>query len=303
MIPPLRRKTIGRWLMAFALFGLAHLGFPNIEIGLVPSAACETDKGDKEEAAPDSADEAALKKKHAEYLKQMRERSAAAKVRIAGAETDADLILEPLMRFNNRSLRNADATLWGWTSKGRLVGVCKLARFERFRPDEGPWLFCFTSLSPERVEAEFGGGHKFSAEKPGIELKTIDNAAAPGEGKAERLRRMKEISSRFTGTTTDYANHSEELRLLPRPIYRYQQPDGDLLDGAVFALSIEGTAPTALVLIELHRKAEGTSDWQFAVAASTWQAVSVKLDEREVWTKPVVVRPGNYDTWASFWEQ
>ena len=68
---------------------------------------------------------------------------------------------------------------------------------------------------------------------------------------------MKEISSRFTATTTDYANHSEELRRLPRPIYRYEQPVGDLLDGAVFALSIEGTAPTALVLIELHRNGEG----------------------------------------------
>ena len=67
-----------------------------------------------------------------------------------------------------------DAGPRNWTD---LVGVCKLARFERFRPDEGPWLYCFTSLSPERVDAEFAGGHKFSAEKPGIELKAIDSSA------------------------------------------------------------------------------------------------------------------------------
>ncbi len=303
---PMCRITIGRWFVAFAVFGMAHLWLPGFQFQSVSSDAGEPDNdgtGNETSSKLEQAEEATLKKKHVEYLKQMRERLAAAKVRVADAETDADLIAEPLMRFNNRSLRNADATLWGWTSRGRLVGVCKLIRMERFRPDEGPWLFCFTSLALERVDAEFGGGNKFSAAKPGIELKVIDKTAGVSEGKVERLRRMKDISSRFTATTTDYANRSEELRLLPRPIYRYEQPAGDLVDGAVFAMSIEGTAPTALVLIELHHNEGEMPNWQFAVAASTWAALSVKLDGREVWTKPVVVQPGNYDTWASFWEQ
>jgi len=50
-----------------------------------------------------------------------------------------------------------------------------------------------------------------------------------------------------------------------------------------------------------HRGQEAP-EWQFAVSHSTWAALSVKLDGREVWSKPVVVRPGNYDNWASFWE-
>jgi hypothetical protein len=272
---------------------LAFYGLSGNSVWLVRSVAGEADQ----------ADDLAIKKKHAEYLQQMRERFAAAKVRVAGAESDAELIAEPLMRFNNRSLRNVDATLWGWTSGGRLVGICKLCRFEKFRPDEGPWLYCFTSLSTERVEAEFSTGYTYSAEKPGVELKTIDKAAAPGAGNAERLRRMKEISNRFGGTTTDYLNHTEELRLLPRPIYRYQQPDGDVLDGALFAMSVEGTAPIAVVLIELHRKDKGTTEWKFGVAASTWQAISVRLDEKEVWSKPVVVKTGDYDNWSTFWER
>jgi hypothetical protein len=294
-------------LAAFALFTFSGLGVPGSPIP--PVAAAETDRGNDSPAPLDETEEAALKKKHAEYLKQMRERIAAATIRVAGAKSDAELIAEPLMRFNNQSLRNVDATLWGWTSGGRVVGVCKLIRMEKFRPDEGPWLYCFTSLSPDRVDAEFSVGHTYSAEKPGIELKKIEKGPVPGKTNAERLRQIKELSSRFTATTTDYANHSEELRLLPRPIYRYELPepnkpaDGDLLDGAIFAMSIEGTAPTALVLIELHHRETGIPEWQFAVSHSTWAALSVKLDGREVWAKPVVVQPGSYVTWDSFWEQ
>jgi hypothetical protein len=302
MNSPLRRISIGRCLVIFAI-----LSFPGSPIPPVPASAAETDKSGDSPAPADADDKAAFKKKHAEYLRQMRERVVAAKIHVADA--DAELIAEPLMRFNNRSLRNVDATLWGWSSGGRLVGVCKLIRMEKFRPDEGPWLFCFTSLSPERVDAEFAVGHTFSAEKPGIELKKIEKGPVPGKSNPERLRQIKELASRFTATTTDYANHSEELRLLPRPIYRYQLPernkpaDGELLDGAIFAMSIEGTAPTALVLIELHHRETGIPEWQFAVSHSTWAALSVKLDGREVWAKPVVVQPGSYDTWDSFWEQ
>jgi len=306
------RERIWRWFVAVGVMGLAALSSLECRILPVSVAAGETGIADKDKVAPtpaDADDKAAIKKKHAEYLRQMRERVMAAKIRVADAPSDAELIAEPLMRFNNRSLRNVDATLWGWTSGGRLIGVCKLIRMEKFRPDEGPWLYCFTSLSPEHVDAEFPLGHTFSAEKPGIELKKIEKGPVPGKTNAERLRQIKELSSRFTATTTDYANHSEELRLLPRPIYRYELPerkkpaDGDLLDGAIFAMSIEGTAPTALVLIELHHRERGIPEWQFAVSHSTWAALSVKLDGREVWAKPVVVQPSSYDTWDSFWEQ
>jgi hypothetical protein len=68
-------------------------------------------------------------------------------------------------------------------------------------------------------------------------------------------------------------------------------------------MSIERTAPTALILIELHHREREMPEWRFAVSHSTWAALSVKLDGREVWTKPVVVQPGDYDAWTSFWGQ
>jgi hypothetical protein len=250
------------WAVAGVAFALVSFNLAGPNSPGLSSAAAETDTAEKETPAASPEDEAALKQKHAEYLRQMRERVSAARIHVAGIQTEAELVAEPLMRFNNQSLRNVDATLWGWTSAGRLVGVCKLIRMEKFRPDEGPWLYCFTSLSPGPIDAEFGVGPAFSSEKPGIELQKIEKAPIPANGKAERLRQMKDLASRFTATTTDYADRAEELRLLPRPIYRYQLPednkpdDGALLDGAVFAMSIEGTAPTVLVLIELHHRGQ-----------------------------------------------
>ena len=114
---------------------------------------------------------------------------------------------------------------------------------------------------------------------------------------------MKEISSRFTATISDdVLNIREELRLLPRPIYRYEMPAGDLLDGAVFGFAI-GAAPNALLILELHKREGGAAEWKFAAAGSTWRRLSVKLDDKEVWTKEFVLRPGNYENWSSFWEE
>jgi hypothetical protein len=266
-------------------------------------AADEKDKSSERKDDKASPADEALKKKHDESLRLMRERAALIKVHVLGEESDSDLIGEPLMRFDNQRVRNVDATLWGWTSQGRLVGVCKIVRMERLLSHERPWLYCFTSLSEDRIDARFAADRRFLAEKPGIELKAIENGPPPGEGLAVRLRQMKELANRFTATIgDDVLKTREELRLLPRPIYRYEKPAGAVLDGAVFSFAI-GSAPNALLMIELHQTEGGAAEWKFAAAGSTWGRLAVKLDDNEVWTKPFVQRPGNYENWSSFWEE
>ena len=54
-----------------------------------------------------------------------------------------------------------------------------------------------------------------------------------------------------------------ELRLLPKPLYRYESTDPEVLDGAVFALvSSAGTDPEIILLIEARKTPEGPR-WVF----------------------------------------
>jgi hypothetical protein len=243
-----------------------------------------------------------VKRQHEEYLKSMRERAATMKVSARGVDTDGDLIAEPLMRWTNLPMRVADTTLWGWTSEGRLIGVCKIARLVKQFPQEKPaWIYIFTSLSPELVTAKLSDGKRFLAEKPGFERKPISNVAAAAESKVARLRQMKEITNRFEATiSNDINKSSEELRILPRPIYRYEDPPSDLLDGAIFGF-VRGTAPNALLIIELRKANAGAPEWTFACAGMTTQALSIRLDDKEVWNKPLVLDTGDYGNWTWFY--
>jgi hypothetical protein len=58
-----------------------------------------------------------------------------------------------------------------------------------------------------------------------------------------------------------------DLRLLPRPLYRYVPTAGRVFDGAVFAF-VMGTDPASLLLIEAVKQGDA-SRWQYAFVRRT----------------------------------
>ena len=237
-----------------------------------------------------------------ENMQAMLRRARATRVRLVADDvrTDATLIARPLFHYNDQPRRIIDATLWGWTRQGRLVAVCKIEKYDH--PPERTWLYCFGSLATGLIEAEWADGSPWSAKQPGVEFQPIDGGPRPPRDPAGRLRQMKEQSTRFQATilVDDVQNNTQEMRLLTRPIFRYEKPEGKLLDGAVFGLTTNGTNPDALLVIELHELENGSSQWMFAIAGMTAGGLTLKLDDKEVWTKPFVGNTGRYDTWLWF---
>jgi hypothetical protein len=250
---------------------------------------------------------ATRKKQREENLKAMEGRAADAKVRLVsnGKTSAAELVPHPLFHYTDQPRRIADATLWGWVADGRLVAACKIEKYEHESP-ANQWLYCFGSLAPGLIEAEWPSGHVFSAKKPGIELALIAAAPAPAAGRPARLRQMKEIADQFSATLIDATDgdRRQAMRLLPRSIYRYEKPIGDVQDGAVFGFTTNGTNPDAILVVELHQTGNGRGEWKFSVAGMTTGGLSVTFDDKEVWSKPTV--PGtaaSFDTWEWFWEK
>ena len=258
---------------------------------------------------PDSksaVETAARKQQLEENLKAMEERAAGVKIRgVQGDEkTNGRLLPQPLFHYTDEPRRITDATLWGWESEGRLVAICKIEKYDLEDPAK-KWLYCFGSLATELIEADWTWGHSWSAKKPGIVLQSIDSAPAPAEGRSARLRQMKDIANRFAATVIDTtASTRQEMRLLPRPLYRYEKPTGELLDGAVFGLTSNGTNPDAILVLELHARDGAAAEWKFGVAGMTAGGLVITFDGKEVWSKPFSGgRAASYDTWAWFWER
>src|SRR5581483_12037397 len=172
-----------------------------------------------------------------------------------------------------------------WPHNGRPVAVASVY------PWNGSMTHEFDSLSRDgKLVARDQGRVIWSPATPGVEVKDVPNAPKPAKSPAERLRQMKAIAAEFRATMTGWAGDNsdrEELRLLPRPLYRYElagakAPEPPLIDGGLFAY-VQGTDPEAVLALE----AVGTADkavWQYAFVRATSGGLEVKLGNDVVWT-------------------
>lgn len=113
----------------------------------------------------------------------------------------------------------------------------------------------------------------------------IADAPPPESSPAARLRQMKMLAEQFQASMLGWDPGDrirEELRLLPRHLYRYELPkESDLLDGAVFAF-VTGTDPEALLLLEATKGDAPT--WQFTFVRRTTAGLEGRHRDKVVWT-------------------
>jgi hypothetical protein len=243
--------------------------------------------------------------------KQLREQMTARIGKVKVAPVDApgqtgELVGKPLMTYTDEPLCINAATLWSWTFRkdGRPIAICKIEHYDLTRRAlKGEWLYCFASLSPDLVHADWPDGRQWTASKPGVSFRDIPDAPRPGESTAARQRQMKELSRKFAASFEFGKTVHEELRLLTQPIYAYADARAGVIDGAVFVAAGNGTNPTALFLIELQNDGDRQL-WKFAVGAMTDGGVVVTFDGKEVWSKPALHAPGkDFETWTYFIEE
>ena len=96
---------------------------------------------------------------------------------------------------------------------------------------------------------------------------------------------MKALASQFQSTMLGWKSDDsdrEELRLLPRPLYRYETTDATVFDGAVFPF-VMGTDPESLLLLEAVKEGE-TARWRYAFARRTSGELEGRYHDKVVWT-------------------
>ena len=205
---------------------------------------------------------------------------------LLASDATVPLTPQPVLRWRNVTRgQEGEAIMVIWPHNGRPVAMASIY------PWQGKMFHEFDSLSREHnLIARDKDRVIWSPKTAGVEFKDMPDAPRPAKAHAERLRQMKSIAGRFKAVMTGWQGDDtdqEELRLLPRPLYRYdlknaKDPDPNLLDGALFAY-VQGTDPEVVLILEAIGTAE-KSTWQYAFARATSGGLEVKLGRDVVWT-------------------
>jgi hypothetical protein len=230
----------------------------------------------------------------------------------AGGRAAPEASLGPLHRWDDPTRRFSDGTLWAWGTKGRPLALVTIELYPT--GPVGPYWSCeLVSLAPGPVSAAFDGpfvpfgamgqpalrgADPWSPGASEVSWKPVPGAPVPASSDAARLRQMRDLAQRFAAHEVNQRKGESqryELRLLPRPVHRYSDPEADVLDGAMF-LFANGTNPELALMVESRGRGPSAS-WTYGFARLSRAAPSVRLDGEEVWSQPYALRPVSTDAY------
>lgn len=93
----------------------------------------------------------------------------------------------------------------------------------------------FHAVGPLRLYPRFEDARKQWLPRAAVPFLALPDALTPAPTAARRTLQMRELARKFTAHTIDDIQERWQLRLLSRPLYRYEKPDGEIIDGALFA--------------------------------------------------------------------
>jgi hypothetical protein len=147
-----------------------------------------------------------------------------------------------------------------------------------------PGIFRFNHelhmLREKGFAAETTKGEVWKAPTGGFMLTAIKGAEPPAESPIARLRQMRSLADRFTASAISDMAQKSQLRLLPKPLYRYETKNAD---GALFTFMADaGTDPEVILAIECDKVGK-TGQWYFGCARYSDMKLFVKLDGNDAW--------------------
>jgi hypothetical protein len=205
----------------------------------------------------------------------------------ADARAKAQMLSEPILRWWQPVRGTDDGAVFLWVRDGLPEAAGSVFTIKDVEGDRA-LVHEFHSLSRFPVEAQWRGGLAWDCRGPGLEPKPIPDAPAPLDSPQGRSRQLQDLAREFSANSVDRKGSPWELRLLSKPIYRYESKAPEVLDGAIFAF-VQGTDPEILLLIEAAR--EGTKPrWRYALASFTDLELHARHRGREVWSTPLAIQ-------------
>lgn len=235
-------------------------------------------------AASDAKDEAE-RKERLDFMK----RQAAEYTVTLNAASPEKLVLhdEPLLRFSNAVSGVPDGIVVMWKEGARPAIVAQV-----FQVKNGAWIHECQSLASAGLTMERDSVTSWKPEKAAQEFRKLPDAPKAATTAPRRLVQMKALAAKFSATDdfkispTDKEVTRNELRPLTTPVYRYQDAEAGIEDGAMFAF-VHGTDPELFLILE-HRSGKDQQDggWFYSLTPMTCWGVNASLGGAEMWNSP-----------------
>jgi hypothetical protein len=183
---------------------------------------------------------------------------------------------EPVLRWPNPTRETPEGATFVWTLDGRPEAIACIWK-------HGVLSLAFHSLSTSKLIAQDGQQAVWHPKTAGITLESFADAPQPADSATKRLSQMKDLARRFHCRLAGDRANNEELRFLPRPLYRYKTDRKDLVDGALFAF-VQGTDPEVILSLEASRREGQPPEWHYALTRRSMLALEADFDGKPVWS-------------------
>lgn len=188
-----------------------------------------------------------------------------------------------ILRWSNPNIGRVYGDVFLWTDRGCPAAVGSIYKW--FAPYDD-FTLEFKSLGRGRITGERHSQPVWQPAADDVAFAPLEPASKPAATAAERLRQMRTLAAEFHVSLRDTRLERErgtpqELRLLAKPVYRYDSQNPEVIDGAVFAFVV-GTDPEALLLLE-DRAVDQSSRWEFAFARLNNDRIEARRGENVVW--------------------
>jgi hypothetical protein len=243
-------------------------------------------------AAADPADDLARKMSPI-YCKEIAEYSLAVE---RAPKKKLELQKEPVLEWTNpvREVWLVQGAVFLWLRDGRPAALGGIFSHPAPRWKGRKVLHEFLALDRDKLLVSRPNGDNQWTPQAGLERKELSDTAPPAASRGARLVQMRRLAQEFTGYVTDREDKRSDLRLLPTPLYRYPAAKTGVVDGALFALVVEGTDPEVLLVLEA-REEDGKTRWEYACGRFGVISMYVQRKGEEVWSS---ILNGRSDVWS-----
>lgn len=201
---------------------------------------------------------------------------------------------QPILRYSNptRERGSTHGSTYLWLDGQQPIAACS---YSIRRPDDLA-MYEFTLLKAPLVECRQDETIIWRPQSPAAAPKPLEKAFVPSQRKNQRLLQMRAMARQFDAVCTRRSGEASQLRLLPQPLYRYENKAAGVIDGALFGFVISND-PELLLQVEAVMSADGkTVEWKYAFSRMTSLQVDVKLDKETAWQVPNFYEEGRSDS-------
>jgi hypothetical protein len=202
----------------------------------------------------------------------------------ARQQRKAEMVTEPVFRWQNLDRPNGQSgAMYVWVFEGRPAAIGGV--FSDPVGNGRNVMHEFHALAPDRLYPVLtGSAHKWEPQA-GIELQVLPESPRVESTTAKRTLQLRSIARDFTARETDTENKRWEMRVLPKPLYRCEKPQGDLIDGALMAfVSDTGTDPEIILILEARRETAGEAAWYYKPVRLSISDLYLDYKGNRVWS-------------------